>query len=59
MIANVITLMEDNKSFLGATNLIASSKKVKNNFDITHFNAVTPDIVKRVMEEYQLCLVQE
>ena len=54
MIANVITLMEDNKSFLGATNLIASSKKLKNDFEIIHFNAVTPNVVKRVMTEYRV-----
>ena len=54
MIAYVITLMEDNKSFLGATNLIASSKKLKNDFEIIHFNAVTPNVVKRVMTEYRV-----
>ena len=49
MLAYVITIIDDQRSFLGAANLIRSSKSVGNIFDIQHFNAVTPLTVSRVM----------
>ena len=54
MLAHVITIMDNQRSFLGATNLIRSSKTIGNIFNIQHFNAVTPLTVSKLMTKERI-----
>ena len=47
--AYAITLLNNEISEKGTANLIASSKKVKNKFDINIFDAVTPNMAHTIM----------
>jgi GR25 family glycosyltransferase involved in LPS biosynthesis len=49
MKAYVIRLEDDPKSVSAASHLVMSSSRVKNEFDITYYDAITPERVKGLM----------